>query len=89
MRMVNVGKDKALAFILGLVYGYRKADFELKILKLEDFREENHLKDRVYYINRHRGEVYDCFTEGTTHVCVIREDEVNRKVWLFVYKKSR
>lgn len=88
MQIVNTGKNRALAFILGLVYGYRKAHFELKVLNIEDFAEKNHLEDRVYYINRQKGEVYDCYGEGTTHICEIREDKTGGKVVLFVYRRG-
>ncbi|MEJ5338466.1 MAG: hypothetical protein ACK42C_02390 [Aquificaceae bacterium] len=88
MQRIETRSDKSIAFILGLVYGYRNAQFELKVLSLEEFREENHLEDRVYYINRQKGEVYECYREGTSHICVIREDKINGKVWLFVYKNK-
>lgn len=88
MNKIDTKGDKSIAFILGLVYGYRNVQFELKVFSLEDFREQNHLEDRVYYINRQKGEVYECYTEGITHICVLREDKINGKVQLFVYKKK-
>ncbi len=88
MQRIDTRGDKSLAFLLGLVYGYRNAEFELKIFDLEHFCIENHLKDKVYYINRKSGELYEHYTEETTHICAIREDKINGKVVLFVYKKK-
>jgi len=88
MQRVDTKGDKSIAFILGLVYGYRNAQFELKVFDIKEFCKENHVEDKVYYINRKKGEVYECYTEDTTHICVLREDRVKGKVVLFVYKNK-
>ncbi len=88
MHRIDTRGDKSIAFILGLVYGYRNTQFELKICSLEEFSEEKHNEDKVYYINRKKGEVYECYREETTHICAIREDKINAKVVLFVYKRK-
>ncbi len=88
MQRVETKGDKAIAFVLGLVYGYRNANFELKVFDIKEFCEENHIGDRVYYINRKKGEVYKCYTKNTTHICVLKEDNINSKVVLFVYKNK-
>lgn len=86
MQKLRLDKDKALAFIVGLVYGYRNTPMELRILSMEEFSEENHRGDRIYYINRKEGKVYDCLVEGATHICALREDRINKKVIIFIYK---
>ncbi|MCS6998774.1 MAG: hypothetical protein N2648_01700 [Aquificaceae bacterium] len=88
MRRLNIKEDKALAFIAGLVYGYRNTPMELKVLSLEDFSEEKHREDRVYYLNRKEGKLYECFDREVSHVCVLREDKVKGKVSIFIYKKT-
>ncbi len=84
---INLGKNKALAFIVGLAYGYRNAHIEFKTLSLEEFVEENHKDDKVYYISRLEGEVYESFNDKVSHICVVREDKINGKVCIFIYKK--
>ncbi len=88
MHRVDVKKDKALAIIMGLAYGYRGVPLEFQVLSLEEFSEEKHEEDRVYYINRKSGEVYECLKEGITHICALREDKINGKVMLFIYKNK-
>ncbi|MFN3813591.1 MAG: hypothetical protein ACK4SM_03095 [Aquificaceae bacterium] len=87
MRKIGT-KNKALAFLLGLVYGYRGAHLELVLKDMEEFSEEEYKDCKVYYINRALGEVYSSMREEVTHVCVLREDKVNRKIILLIYKKS-
>ncbi len=87
MRKIGT-ENKALAFILGLVYGYRGADLELVLKDIREFSEEEHNGCRIYYINRTLGEVYHSMREEVTHVCVLREDKINKKTTLFVYKNN-
>ncbi len=89
MQRIDTKGDKSIAFLLGLVYGYKNAQIELKVFDIKEFCKENHVDDKVYYINRKKGEVYECYTEDTTHICVLREDRVKGKVVLFVYKNNR
>lgn len=79
--------NKALSFILGLVYGYRGADMELKILPMSAFSQEIHAKDKCYFVNRKTSDVYEKPQDGQyTHICVLREDKQNKKLYLFIYK---
>ena len=79
--------DKGLAFVMGLVYGYRNALLNLKVLPLSQFSREEHSEDRTYFINRKINAVFTDPLEGDyTHVCVIREDKENKEVVLFIYK---
>ncbi len=88
MIKIDTKGNKALSFILGLVYGYRNADIELKILPISSFSQENHVKDKCYFVNRETAQVYEK-SEGCqyTHVCAIREDTKNKKVYLFIYRQ--
>lgn len=88
MQKLNIKEDRALAFIAGLLYGYRNTPMELKVFSLEDFSEEKHREDRVYYLNRKEGRLHECFEKGVSHVCVLREDKVRGKVSVFIYKKQ-
>lgn len=88
MQRIDLRKDRALAFLVGLLYGYRNVQMELKIHPFEDFSEDKHAEDRVYYLNRRDGKIYQSFQESTTHICVLREDKINHKVYVFVYKQS-
>ncbi|MFN3947780.1 MAG: hypothetical protein ACK4LA_06815 [Aquificaceae bacterium] len=85
MQRLKLEKDKALAFIVGLVYGYRNAPMELKILSLEEFSEDLHKEDKIYYLSRKEGRLCEGMEEGVSHVCVIREEK--EKVKVFIYKK--
>ncbi|MFN4319567.1 MAG: hypothetical protein ACK4FY_03675 [Aquificaceae bacterium] len=87
MKRIEVGSNKALAFILGLAYGYKNADIELKVFSIEDFSEDKHKDDKIYYISRMEGKVYDRLSEDVSHVCVLKEDKINGKVRIFIYKK--
>ncbi len=87
MMMVNTRGNKALAFIMGLVYGYRNANFDLKVLPMAEFSQEKHSQDRCYFINKKDGDVFNSPSEGEyTCVCVIREDREMGKVVLFIYR---
>lgn len=89
MRRLETKGDKALSFVLGLVYGYRNASaIELFVKDLSSFSQDLHKEDRVYYLNRQTGKLFSHFCESTTHVCVIREDKINKKMVLFVYKNK-
>ena len=89
MQKLKLDKDKALAFVVGLVYGYKNTYMELKVLPIEYFTQENHREDKVYYINREEGRLYNNFTENITHICVLREDRNEKKVVIFIYKRKK
>ncbi|WP_340695668.1 hypothetical protein [Hydrogenobacter thermophilus] len=86
MIKIETKGNRALSFVLGLIYGYRGANFELSIKDIGSFSEEAHREDKVYYINRLSGEVNDKPCDEVTHICVIKEDNVNKKVLLYIYK---
>ncbi|ADO46167.1 MAG: hypothetical protein NZ527_00165 [Hydrogenobacter thermophilus] len=88
MRRIDTKGNKALSFVLGLVYGYRNASMELVVKDIKEFSQEEHTQDTVYYINRQTGEAYSSFCDEVSHVCVIREDKINKKVVLFIYKSA-
>lgn len=88
MHRLNLKGDKALSFIAGLLYGYSRAQMELRVLSFEEFEPHNHKQDRVYYFNRKKGELCEGITEEVSHICVVREDTESGKVCLFIYKKS-
>ena len=48
MQKIEVGSNKALAFILGLAYGYKNAEIELNVLSIEEFSEDKHKDDKIY-----------------------------------------
>lgn len=87
MGKIELGNNKALAFIVGLVYGYKNAEIELKIFSMEKFSEDKHKGDKIYYISRNEGKVYDSLRENVSHICVLREDKINGKVRIFIYRK--
>ncbi|MFN3599450.1 MAG: hypothetical protein ACK4VK_06925 [Aquificaceae bacterium] len=84
MQRLKLEKDKALAFIVGLVYGYRNSHMELKVLSFDEFSEDLHREDKIYYINKEEGKLCNSMEEGVSHVCVIREEK--EKVKVFIYK---
>ena len=87
MQKIEVGSNKALAFILGLAYGYKNAEIELNVLSIEEFSEDKHKDDKIYYISRIEGKIYDSLKEDVSHLCVLKEDKINGKVRIFIYKK--
>ena len=86
MQRLKLEENKALAFIVGLAYGYRNFPMELKILSLEEFSEELHREDKIYYLNRKEGKLCEGIEDGVSHVCVIREEK--EKVKVFIYRKQ-
>jgi len=82
--------DKAFNFLLGLIYGYRTADIDMKVRPLEEFKEEEFSDYTLYYINRKSGEV----KKGEklpeyTHVVALREDIENKKVRIVIFKRIK
>ncbi len=87
MMRVDTKGNKALAFIMGLVYGYRSADFDIKVMPLVEFSPLEHAQDRCYFVNKKTGGVFLSPSEGEyTHVCAVREDRQRDKVVLFIYR---
>jgi hypothetical protein len=84
---INRKKDKVFSFLLGLVYGYRSADMELKVLSLSEFDPYNHKDEQVFYLDRKRGMVKkNSPLENPTHIVTLREDLKEKKVKIFIYK---
>ncbi len=88
MQRIEVGSNKALAFILGLAYGCKNAEIELKVFSMEDFSEDKHKDDKIYYINRREGRVYEGLREDVSHICVLKEDKINGKVCIIYLQKA-
>ncbi len=84
---INKKKDKVFSFLLGLVYGYRSADMELKVLSMGDFSAHKHEGHQLFYLNKEKGVVskYQPI-ENPTHIVAIEEDLEEKKVKLYIYK---
>lgn len=87
MKPINPKKSKAFSFLLGLIYGYRTADMELKIFSIEEFSEERHPDFNIYYLDRKgdrvsKGEPI----ENPTHIVAIKEDFEAKKVKIYIYR---
>lgn len=87
MQRIDLRRDRALAFIAGLLYGYRNVQMELKVLSLKEFSEEKHKGDKVYYLDREEGRLYECIEDRVTHVCVLKENKAKGKISVFIYKR--
>ena len=57
------------------------------MLSIEEFSEDKHKDDKIYYISRIEGKIYDSLKEDVSHICVLKEDKINGKVRIFIYKK--
>ncbi|WP_448584585.1 hypothetical protein [Thermocrinis sp.] len=86
MRKIDTRNDKVLAFLLGITYGYRGALVEVKRRDISQYDEEEHSKDRVYFLNRKTGYVGNIKPSEFTHICAIRECKEEQKVIIFLYK---
>ena len=79
--------DKVFNFLLGLIYGYRTADLDMKIRPLSEFKEEDYEDFTVYYLNRKKGIVSKGKRiEEITHIVVIKEDKKEKKVKIVIFK---
>ncbi len=87
MRPINPRKSKTFSFLIGLVYGYRTADMELKVLPLESFTPSEHSDCDVYYLDKKRDHVSkNVPLDNPTHIVVLKEDLEAKKVKLYIYK---
>ncbi len=89
MRPVNPRKSKTFSFLLGLVYGYRTADIDLKMYTLEEFESFETEGFDIYYLNKHE----DIVTknepiDNPTHIVAIMEDKENKKVIIRIFKRK-
>ena len=88
MKPINTRKSKTLSFLIGLVYGYRTADMELKVFPLKEFRKENHKGFEIYYLSREKDVVSKNEPiEYPTHIVALLEDIKAKKVRLYIYRK--
>ena len=87
MKPINTKKSKTFSFLLGLIYGYRTADFSLKTYKIDEFDPENHTDGDIYYLDK-KGDVVSKNEpiKNPTHIVVLHEDIKNKKVRLYIYK---
>jgi len=89
VRPISTGRSRVFSFLLGLVYGYRTADMELRILSLEEFDPERHRDGDLYYLDRRSDRVSKNEPiERPTHVVVLREDPSSRKVRIYIYREK-
>jgi len=87
VRPVNTKGKKVFSFLLGLVYGYRTADMELKVLPLSSFEPSLHREGNVFYLDR-AGDIVSKNKpiENPTHVVVLTEDRASGKVRIYIYR---
>lgn len=87
MKPINTRKSKTLSFLIGLVYGYRTADMELKVFPLKEFRKENHKGFEIYYLSKEKDVVSKNEPiEDPTHIVALLEDIKAKKVRLYIYR---
>ena len=80
--------DKVFNFLLGLIYGYRTANMDMKIRPLSEFREEQYRDFTLYYLNREKGEVSKEKLKNCTHIVAIKENYQEKKVKIVIFKNS-
>ena len=87
MKPINPKKSRTFSFLLGLIYGYRTADMELKIFSIEEFDEEKHHDFNIYYLDKREDRVSKGEPiENPTHIVAIKEDFEAKKVRVYIYR---
>jgi len=87
VRPVNPKKSKTFSFLLGLIYGYRTADMDLKVFPLEEFKPEKHAGSDIYFLDKRRDIISKSEPiDSPTHIVVLKEDFEAKKVQLYIYK---
>jgi hypothetical protein len=87
LRPINPKKSRVFSFLLGLIYGYRTADFSLKSLPMKEFDPANRPSGDVYYLNKKEDIISKNEPiENPTHVVIINEDLESKKVRIYIYK---
>ncbi|EDP76090.1 hypothetical protein [Hydrogenivirga sp. 128-5-R1-1] len=87
MKPINPKKSKVFSFLIGLIYGYRTADMELKVMPLEEFDPNNHEGFDVYFLDKKSDRVSKNEPiEEPSHIVAIFEDFEAKKVRLYIYK---
>ncbi len=87
MRPVNPKRSKVFSFLIGLIYGYRIADMELKVFSLKEFRIEDLDGFEIYYLDKREDRVSKGKPlENPTHIVALKEDYSSKKVRVYIYK---
>jgi len=87
VRPINPKKSKSFSFLLGLIYGYRTADMELKVLPINEFDEDLHPDFDIYYLDRVSDRVSKNEPiDNPTHIVALKEDFEAKKVRIYIYK---
>ena len=87
MKPINPKKSKVFSFLIGLIYGYRTADMELKVMPLEEFDPNNHEGFDVYFLDKKSDRVSKNEPiEEPSHIVALFEDFEAKKVRLYIYK---
>lgn len=87
MKPINSRKSRAFSFLLGLIYGYRTADMELKVQPMDQFDESLHPDFDIYYLDRINDEVSKNEPlPNPTHIVALKEDFELKKVRIYIYK---
>jgi len=87
VRPINPKKSKTFSFLIGLVYGYRTADMDLKIFPLEEFDPSKHEDCDIYFLDKRTDRVSKNEPlSDPTHIVVLKEDFEEKKVKLYIYK---
>jgi hypothetical protein len=86
MRPINP-RGKTFSFLLGLIYGYRTADIDLKIFSMKEFRREELEGFILYYLDRKGDRVSKGKPlENPSHIVALKEDRTLGKVRVYIYK---
>lgn len=89
MKPINTKGKKVFSFLLGLVYGYRTADMELKVFPLSSFEPSLHREGDIYYLDRESDRVSKNEPlDDPTHVVVLTEDRTSGKVRIYIYRSG-
>ena len=87
MRPINPKKNKSFSFLLGLIYGYRTADMELKVRPLDEFDKSLHPDFDIYYLDRINDRVSKNEPiDSPTHIIALKEDFEVKKVRIYIYR---
>ena len=87
MRPINRKKSKTFSFLLGLIYGYRSSDIELKVFPIEEFSTNKHEGFEFYFLDKKSDSVSKNEPiDNPTHIVALKEDFEAKKVRVYIYK---
>ncbi len=87
MKPINPKRSRTFSFLLGLIYGYRTADMELKILPIDEFEKSNLDGFTLYYLDRRKDVVSkNGPIREPTHIVALKEDFEAKKVRVYIYR---